>query len=98
MIHASRTVDRDACREYGLDPATLPRGVILGVVTVADCKPPEEPCRSKWAESGSYHWLLTDPHLFHQPVQYTGRVSLFNVPLDSRDGAFGHKVLASLDA
>lgn len=92
LIHASRRVDRNAFEEFGLDPDSLPTGVILGAVTVADCKPPEEPCRSKWAEPGLYHWLLTDPQPFRQAIPYAGRVSLFSVPLDRLDKALMRKV------
>ena len=95
LIHASRTVDRDACREHGLDPDSLPTGVILGSVTMADCKPPEKPCRSKWATPGLYHWLLTNPRRLRRPVPFTGRVGFFKVPLNCLDKALRHSVLAS---
>ena len=85
LIHASQTVDRDACREFGLDADSLPRGVILGVVTVADCKPPDEPCRSRWADKGAYHWLLTNPRRLRRSVPFAGRVGLFKVPIDRLD-------------
>jgi|SRR5579862_1472300 len=98
LIHASRTVDRDACRDYGLDPDSLPTGVILGVVTVANCTEPEKPCRSKWAKSGLYHWLLTDPRLLRRPVPVTGRVGFFKVSLDCLDSSLGRKVLAQVEA
>lgn len=82
LIHASRTVDRDACRERGLDPDSLPTGVILGMVTVVDCKPPDEPCRSHWAEADAYHWVLGNASPLRRPILYKGRVGLFKLPLD----------------
>ena len=95
LIHAARAVDRDACSKLGLDSDSLPRGVILGVVTVADCTPPEKPCRSKWADPSAYHWLLTDPRLLSHPIPFVGRVGFFKVPLHCLDSSFRRKVLAS---
>lgn len=94
LIHASRTVDRDACRVHGLDPESLPTGVIIGMVTVADCTPPQEPCRSKWAEPDQYHWLLTDPQRFRHPVPFTGRVGFFKVALNDLDKPLRRKGIA----
>lgn len=85
LIHVSKTVDLDACHDHGLDPESMPTGVILGVVTVADCKAPEEPCRSSWADNGAYHWLLVSPRRLPRPVAFRGRVGLFKVPLDCLD-------------
>jgi hypothetical protein len=89
LIHASKTVDLDACREHRLDPESLPTGVILGLVNVADCLPPEEPCRSRWADKGAHHWLLADPQLLRNPVHFIGRVGLFHVPLNCLGKSLG---------
>jgi hypothetical protein len=45
LIHASLNVNRAACRKHGLDPATLPRGGVVGIAEIADCVTKH---RSKW--------------------------------------------------
>jgi hypothetical protein len=85
LIHASQKVDRDACLGHGIDPDSLPRGVILGAIHVKDCLPPTEPCRSRWADKGAHHWLLASPRRVRRPVVFKGRVGLFNVPLHYLD-------------
>jgi hypothetical protein len=36
-IHASKTMRKSLVREYGLDPETLPTGVVIGLVELVDC-------------------------------------------------------------
>jgi activating signal cointegrator 1 len=31
-IHAAKSIDKEACRDFGYDPETIPRGCILGTV------------------------------------------------------------------
>lgn len=51
---------------------TLPRGVILGVVTLADIV---ETHSSEWFE-GPYGWRLTDAREFVTPIPYMGQLGL----------------------
>jgi hypothetical protein len=64
LIHAGRKIDLSGYQQaasYGIvlpEPDELPRGGIIGRVTVTDCV---QDSRSRWAEVGQYHWLLDDP-------------------------------------
>jgi hypothetical protein len=60
---------------------SLPRGLILGVVTLKDCQPVAEVAGYKYAE-GPFCWLLVDRKAFPKPVAFTGAQGLFNVPVD----------------
>jgi hypothetical protein len=52
------------------DAPDLPRGVLLGTVTITDIVT-DSP--SVWAVPGQYHWLLTDPRPLDEPIPITGR-------------------------
>lgn len=36
-IHAAKSIDDIACRRFGYDPKTIPRGVVLGTVVLVEC-------------------------------------------------------------
>ncbi len=36
-IHAGLKVDRAACKQFGYDPDTIPRGAVLCIVNMVDC-------------------------------------------------------------
>jgi activating signal cointegrator 1 len=36
-IHAAKKVDKEACREFGYDPETIPRGCVVCIVNVDNC-------------------------------------------------------------
>jgi hypothetical protein len=77
-IHASRTIDYEACREHGLDPDKLPTGKVLGTVEVFDCV---KNSKSKWAQRGKYHWLLRKPKRLRKYVSARGNSAIFLVNL-----------------
>jgi hypothetical protein len=90
-IHASKTVERDACREHGLDPDALDTGCVVGVVELADVIPlteagydahREEHLAGRSYREGMYGWVLVDPQRLPQAVPVRGRMSLFNVDLE----------------
>lgn len=56
--------------------AELPRGCILGSVTLVDVVEPGQARASKWAMSGNYHWVLDGPVLLDSPIPWTGRQAL----------------------
>ena len=37
-IHASKTVDNEACKEYGIDPSSMKTGAIIGKAELVDVK------------------------------------------------------------
>lgn len=73
--------------------ATLPRGALLGYVTVTGCHHADEcdyiderdgyegPC-SPWAERSVYHWTLAGPVALDKPIPYKGRQGLWTIPDD----------------
>ena len=80
-IHAGLAVDSDALarhakllRRLGLSPENLPKGRILGTVTVLDCR---DDSSSPWAEPGLWHWVLANPRAFKHPVPAKGRLGLW---------------------
>ena len=90
-IHASQTVQEEACTAYGLDPARVVRGALVGTVELVDIAPLDE---GEWEARRDQHlslsdfpgptfgWRLADPQRLPQPIPWRGRMSLFNVPDD----------------
>jgi len=88
-IHASQTVREEACVAYGLDPARVVRGALVGTVELIDIIPLDE---REWETLRDQHlslgdfpgpmfgWRLQDPQRLPQPIPMRGRMSLFNVP------------------
>lgn len=88
-IHASQTVDDAACRLHGIDPRHVSAGVLIGIVNLDATIPLDA---DAFAASTAEHlstaafkaplfgWRLSDPQAFEQPIPYTGRMGLFNVP------------------
>ena len=75
-IHASLRTEIDACRQFNLQPESLVRGGIVGIVSVRDCI---RGSRSNWAEVGQWHWLLERA----RRVKFfpcRGRLQLFEIP------------------
>lgn len=88
-LHASQTVKEDVCALYGLNPADLPRGAIVGTVELTDTEPltPEsyEAHRDEHLRPGAWKpglvgWALTNPQRLTSPVPYKGKQGWFNVP------------------
>lgn len=90
-IHASQTVEREACRAHGLEPDQVATGGIVGVVELVDVVPltqaDYEERRAEHLAGRSYRegmqgWVLRNPQRLPQPVPARGRMSLFNVALE----------------
>lgn len=60
-------------------PDGLVFGAILGVVNVVGCVPFEEVADDPFA-SGPWCWQLANPQAFDEPVRYSGKQMLFDVP------------------
>jgi len=88
-IHASQTVREEACLAYGLDPARVVRGALVGTVELVDILTLDE---AAWEALRDQHlslrdfpgpmfgWRLQNPQRLPQPIPMRGRMSLFNVP------------------
>ena len=84
-IHASLTKGgsyHDACNKFGYDYSTIPRGVILGTVTLVMCAPFPNvlmpPDEYGDYTLGRWGWLLKDPVKFAKPIHILGGRSLWN--------------------
>ena len=52
---------------------------IIGEVTIVDCV---QNYKSKWAEPGSWHWVLADPVLYDKPIlNIKGKLGLWEYPM-----------------
>jgi len=87
-IHASKQVERDICEMYGLDPATLATGALVGTVEVVDMVAMDdeswETLRNQHLKPGPFPgdllgWRVTDPRRLPQPIPFRGRLGLFNI-------------------
>jgi len=88
-IHASQTVREEACTAYGLDPAGVVRGALVGTVELVDILTLDE---AAWEALRDQHlslrdfpgpmfgWQLEHPQRLLQPIPMHGRMRLFNVP------------------
>jgi hypothetical protein len=78
VIHAGLGRDREALARFGhLLPDPLPAGVALGTVDLVDCQLDGYTDASEHAEPGFFHWLLTDPEPFPEPIPIRGRLGLW---------------------
>ena len=93
-IHASQTMDEAACRAQGIDPRGVSAGVLIGVVELVDILSLDEQSLAETSRQhlaeGSFKppifgWRLANPSALQNPVPFTGRMGLFNVP----DGLLG---------
>jgi hypothetical protein len=69
LVHAGRRVDVRACDRFGLDPAALVTGSVVGIVRLVDVV---DNSPSFWAEPGQKHWLVMDRARLDDPVPAVG--------------------------
>jgi ASCH domain len=75
LVHASSNIDREVCRELGIDPAKLQTGGVVGIAEIADCV---EDHGSRWFE-GPYGFVLR--HRKPLPfVHWKGALGLRDAP------------------
>lgn len=74
LIHASRTVDREAMRRHGF--VSLPTGGLVGLVDVIDCT---EQRTSPWHLEGCFGWYCRRPVRLAKLVPMPARVGFFHV-------------------
>src|SRR5262249_50273019 len=72
-------------------PEQLPKGKIIGMVDLLDCIPTEEldleiarTSEQKFGDfrPGRWAWKVTKPVAFASPIDYQGKLGLFDVPDD----------------
>lgn len=88
-IHAAKGMPgwaRQAAIEFGLNPDTLPRGTVIGEVTIADCYPTHEIVHLQseqeieygdWS-AGRFAWALTEPAIYAVSVPAVGHLGLWD--------------------
>lgn len=86
-IHASKTVDIEACAKYGIDPSSLVTGAIVGSVEITDCVYGVFASKSRWATAGQCHYLLKNPKRFARPIPYRGMPGFFHVKIRTENNS-----------
>jgi hypothetical protein len=96
-IHASKTIEKERCREFDLNPEMLPTGAVVGIVQLVDVRPLNEAeyneRREEHLAGRSYRetlhgWQLADPQRLPEPIPVRGRPRIFNVDLDESGGGY----------
>src|SRR5579875_237489 len=88
LLHASRSIDWDACVHFGIRPDSLATGALLGSVELVDCV---TFTRDTWQSLAPAHlnyrdfrpgligWFFRDPQRL-EPTPFRGQLGLFKVP------------------
>jgi len=89
-IHASQTVDREACQAHGLNPDQVSTGAIIGVVDLVGIvelddaafasRTSEHLASGRFKTTPLYGWQMANPRLLSHPCPVRGRMGLFSVP------------------
>lgn len=88
VIHASKQVEDHICALYGLEPATLDTGALVGTVEVIDMVSLDagnwETLRDQHLKPGPFPgdllgWRLADPRRLALPIPFRGRLGLFTI-------------------
>lgn len=81
-IHAAMRVEKEACREFGYDPATIPRGAVMCIVNVDNflrfphpLAPPDD--YGDFYE-GRFGILMTLLEKFDPPISAKGHQGIWN--------------------
>jgi hypothetical protein len=90
-IHASQTVEREACLARGLDPDQVTAGAVVGVVDLVEiielnaesyaARRSEHLADEPWGGGPLYGWRLANPRPFTEPVPMRGRMGIFEAQL-----------------
>ncbi len=90
-IHASQTVEREACLAHGLDPDQVTAGAAIGVVDLVEtieldadsyaARRSEHLADEPWGDGPLYGWRLANPRPLPEPLPLRGRMGIFEVAL-----------------
>ncbi len=87
-LHAGQAIRKEACAAYGVDPARVVRGALVGTVELVEIVALDA---SAWEALRDQHlslrdfsgpmfgWCLKDPQRLPRPIPMPGRMGLFNV-------------------
>ncbi len=86
-IHASQTVEREACLAHGLDPDQVTAGALIGMVDLVEiveldassyeASRAEHLADEPWSGGPLYGWRLANPRPLPEPLPMRGRMGLF---------------------
>jgi activating signal cointegrator 1 len=83
-IHAGKKVDKEACRAFGYDPAIIPLGAVLCIVSVQGCvrfpHPYAPPDPYGDFSPGRYGFLLSMLEKLPMPIPAVGHQGLWDWP------------------
>jgi len=95
-IHASQTIEEDACQQFEVDLASLTVGAVIGIVNLIEVFAIDETLYREKADQHLSHrgyrgdlygWQFKEPKELHRPIMYRGRQGLFNIPDDIINGS-----------
>lgn len=78
-VHACKTLtrqDKERAEQYNIPLEKLQPGKIIGTVEIYGCV---QSSKSKWAETGYYHWLLTRPRALKLPRAMRGSQNMYPI-------------------
>ena len=95
LIHAGKGIDKEAVKRLAnYLPQELPQGEILGKVTLVDCIKMTHEFKEKLLKEnsdiytkssfqGNYGWQLEDVHVFDEPIEAKGHLSLWEYDIEN---------------
>ncbi len=92
LVHASKQVDRDACKRLNIDPNTLITGAVIGKANLYGVKHYASRAEfladsylhlatDRYYPDYAYGWLLKDNLRLLKPVYLRGQLGFFNVEI-----------------
>ncbi len=88
-MHVAQALNEQACAAYALEPESLVRGALVGIVEVVDVVPIDEANWQAWQgehlaikpyPGPVFGWRLANPRRLAVPVPMAGRQGLYSVP------------------
>jgi hypothetical protein len=89
LLHASKAIDKEACKLHGINVSSLTTGVIVGSAVLCDVKlyqskeefiaDQSKHLATSTYSANKYGFLLTDPKRFDKPIPMKGQLGFFNV-------------------
>ncbi len=96
LIHAGKGVDKEALERLAKYlPKELPKGQILGQVTITDCIKCDDKLKkeclklnkdvyAKSTFSENYAWKIENVRVFDNPIEINGKLSLWDYDIENR--------------
>jgi predicted transcriptional regulator len=89
LIHASKAIDKDACKVHGVDISSLTNGAIVGSAVLYDVKlyqskkefiaDQSKHFATSTYSANKYGFLLSNAKRFDKPIPMKGQLGFFNV-------------------